>query len=96
MKAKIAKNLEESKWISYKEYIHKASLVDIDYGLTYFSRDRSKAIALFIQFMNQENQDKCLDDVEKVSLSDDEVRDHIGRLGISNSTLFQQLNRNKG
>lgn len=95
VKARIAENVSQAKWTSYKEYVEKARFVDIDFGLNYFSKYRAKAILRFIEFMNKENEDKCLDYLENIRLSDDEVRDHIKKLGIINSTAFQQLGKEK-
>ena len=69
--------------------------VDIDYALNYFSTDRSKAISLFVEFMNADNTDECLEDVVRVKLTDEEVKEHIKQLGISNPTAIQQLDKAK-
>lgn len=95
VKAKIVKTVEEYKWSSYKEYIEKPTLVSVDLGLNYFSADRLKAVSLFIEFMHQDNKDKCLDIAEKIILSDEEVREHIRKFGISDPTSFQQLDKCK-
>lgn len=95
VKAKIVKTVEEYKWSSYKEYIEGPTFVSVDLGLSYFSKDRSRAVSLFTEFMHQDNKDKCLDIEEKIKLSDEEVRGHIRELGISDPTFFQQLDRCK-
>ncbi|MCK9267929.1 MAG: transposase [Alkaliphilus sp.] len=95
VKAKIVKTVAEYKWSSYKEYIGKSRFVDVNLGFNYFSKDRLKAISLFIEFMNQDNDDQCLDIVEKIKLSDEEVREHIRKLGILSPTSFQQLDKDK-
>ncbi len=95
LKAKIAKSVAESEGTSYKEYIERPRMVDTDCAFNYFSKIRSKAIPLFIEFMNADNEDQCLDDVEKVRLSDDKVREYIRKLGISNPTVLQQMAKNK-
>lgn len=70
-------------------------MVDVDYAFNYFSKIRSRAIPLFIEFMNADNEDQCLDDVEKIKLSDDEVREHVRKLGISNPTMLQQMDKDE-
>lgn len=95
LKAKIARSVAESKWISYQEYVQKANLVDVDFGLAYFSRDRSKALPLFIKFINEDNEDQCLEYIDKVRLSDDEVRKYLHKFGIRNISELQQLDIKK-
>ncbi|HZJ76718.1 MAG TPA: transposase, partial [Oscillospiraceae bacterium] len=95
LNAKIAESVAGSKWTSYKEYIERSQMVDVDYAFNYFSKIRSRAIPLFIEFMNADNEDQCLDDVEKIKLSDDEVREHIRKLGISNPTMLQQMDKDE-
>src|SRR4051794_27581876 len=93
MKAGLVKNVFEYKWISLHEYVGKVKIVDIDVGLRLFSSDRKKAIKLFIQYMNELNDDQCLDDQVKVRMSDSEVREYLRKLGIINSSLLQQMEK---
>jgi putative transposase len=58
IKAGLANNLFASKWTSVNEYIHKINIVDIDFGLDLFSPDRSMAIKLYIEYMQQTNDDQ--------------------------------------
>ncbi len=95
IRAGIEKNVGEYRWSSYGEYITNSRIVDIDYALNYFSTDRSEAIGLFIEFMNADNRDECLEDVVKVKLTDEEVKKHIKQLGIPNPTAIQQLDKAK-
>ena len=93
LKAGLAKDVFESKWTSINEYIRKVNIVDIDFGLSLFSLDRSKAIQLFIEYMEQSNNDQCLDDQAKVRMSDSEVREYLYKLGITNSSILQQMDK---
>lgn len=94
LKAGLVKSVFESKWTSYSEYLHrKNNLVDIDFGLSMFSSDREKARESFIAYMNEQNEDKYLDDEEGLSLSDDEVRECIYRLGITTMSTLQQMRK---
>lgn len=70
-------------------------MVDIDFGLDLFSVDRQKAKELFDKYMNQNNKDQCLDDEEKIWLSDNEVRDYINKLGIIDINILKQLDRDR-
>ncbi|MEG6615166.1 transposase [Peptococcaceae bacterium 1198_IL3148] len=95
IKAGLANSVSTSKWTSYKEYLDRAKLVNTDYGLNLFSRDREKALALFTTYMNEENEDQCLDDEQKVKLSDDELRQYLDTLGITNISTLQQMEKAK-
>lgn len=93
MKAALARNVFDSKWTSINEYLKKANLVDVDVGFGLFSKDRNKAIKMFIQYMNESNCDQCLDDFVKVRISDQKVREYLIQLGISNNSTIQRMER---
>lgn len=93
IKAGLAKNVFECKWTSFHEYIGKPKIVDIEVALRLFSPDRNKAIVRFIEYMNKANEDQCLDDVEKVRMSDNEVREYLSQLGMTNSSELQRMDR---
>ena len=95
IKAGITRSVSESKWTSYHEYTEGANMIDIDFGLNLLSVDRKKAKDLFIEYMNENNKDQCLDDEEKVRLSDDEVREYIAKLGLVSINTLQQLDRDR-
>jgi putative transposase len=95
VKANLAKTVDEYRWTSYKEYIKKSGLVNVDLALNYFSNDPSKAKVLLMEFMNKDNEDQCLDIVVKIKLTDEEVREHIRKLGISNPSMFQIMDKDK-
>lgn len=95
IKANMTKAIDGYKWTSYKEYFGMTRLIDIDLVLNYFSEEPSKAKVSFAQFMKQDNDDRCLDVMDRIKLTDDEVRVHIRGLGFPNSTIIQQLDKNK-
>jgi len=93
IKAGLEKTVFESKWTSIDEYIGKMKIVDIDLGLNLLSTDRSKAIKLFIEYMQQTNDDQCLDDKVKVTMSDSEVMEYLYQLGITKKSILQQMDK---
>ena len=95
VKAGEVKNVDEYKWSSYREYVNKPSITDTDFILQIISSDRQKAMDSFISFTNEQNEDKCLDYVEKVRLTDNEVGDYLLRQGISCISELQSLERHK-
>jgi putative transposase len=93
LKAGLEGSVWKCRWTSIHEYVEKVDMVDIDWGFRIFSEDRKQAFQLFIQYMQQENQDQCLDYVVKVRLSDSEVREYLYEMGIASSSLLQKLDR---
>jgi putative transposase len=95
LKAGLAKGVWECKWTSIHEYVREdgLGLVDIDIGLPLFSEDRNLAIELFINYMQEENEDECLDDYVKIKRSDEEVREHLNNLGIGSSSFLQHIEK---
>jgi putative transposase len=93
IKAGLAKNVFACKWTSINEYVGKVNIVDIDSGLNLFASDRKIAIPLFIQFMNEPNDDECLDYQETVRMTDSEVKEHLKELGITNPGILQRMGK---
>ena len=93
LKAGLVNNVFESRWTSINEYIQRRTIVDIDYGLDLFSSDRRKAIKLYIEYMQQQNNDQCLEVYMNVKKTDQEIREYLYTLGIANTSQLQQLNR---
>jgi len=75
IKAGIAKNILDYRWSSYREYIEKALIIDIDFALEMLLPDRKKVVELFRNFNIQNNNDMCLEDEGKLRVSDSEVKD---------------------
>lgn len=95
LKARLAKNVFECKWTSLREYLGHPSIIDIDYALHLFSPNRVKAIQRFTVYMEQENNDQCLDNHVKIKPSDNEVRSYLNKLGIPHSSSLQQMDKGK-
>jgi putative transposase len=93
LKAGLESSVWMCRWTSIHEYVEKVDMVDIDWGFQLFSEDRKQAFPLFIQYMQQQNQDQCLDYVVKVRLSDNEVREYLNEMGIASSSLLQKLDK---
>jgi putative transposase len=93
LKAGLESSVWKCRWTSIHEYVEKVDMVDIDWGFQLFSEGRRQAFPLFIQYMQQHNQDQCLDYVVKVRLSDSEVKEYLNAMGIASSSLLQKLDR---
>lgn len=99
IKAGLVEEAADYKWSSYSEYINqKNNLTDINFVLSIFNPNQSKAVKIFEDFMAQDNEDKCLDiNVKKrKQLSDEEVRELIAKLiQSSNIQMLQQMDKAK-
>ncbi|MCM3588875.1 transposase [Mesobacillus maritimus] len=94
LKAGLVSNVFESKWTSIYDYVNnKADLVDIDKALDLFSADRRKAIQMFIAYMQQANEDQCLDNQTQIRLQDSQVNEYLHSLGVHNSSDLQQMTK---
>jgi putative transposase len=95
VKAGLATNTFECQWTSINEYVNGANMVDIDLGLKLFSSDRKAAIELFSTFMNEHNDDHCLDESDRVRMTDNEVIKYLGQIGVPNVTTLQQMEKER-
>ncbi|MDQ0252808.1 hypothetical protein J2S74_000180 [Evansella vedderi] len=84
-----------SKWTSFHEYLQKGKITDIDRGLNLFSLNRKSAIERFIAYMQEDNEDQCLDLIQRVKLSDDQVREYLRTAGVTSNSILQQMNKEK-
>lgn len=95
LNAGLSTSVFESQWTSIHEFIDKATIVDVDYPLQFFSPDRKQSLILFKEFMEKPNHDQCLEDTVKVRLSDDEVREFLFELGVPKKMILQHMDKNK-
>lgn len=93
LKAGLVDHIFEYKWTSLNEYIHEAIMVDTDFGFDLFSPDRKTAINLFLAYMQEPNQDECLENKIKVRMSDNEVKEYLDKLGFQNPSILQQMDK---
>ena len=85
LKAGLIARIEDYKWSSYKEYIGKPFICDIDFGLDMISTSRKNAIQLFKEFNSIENKDTCLEYDENIRLTDSEAREIITKISNTNN-----------
>ena len=98
-KAGMVKNIADYPWSSYREYVGEPKICDVEFGLSFFSTNRAKAVKLFKEFNLSENQDRCLDYDQGVRLNDTEATDFIKSIsGVQSPTeiaLFEKGKRNE-
>lgn len=90
-KARLVNTVFESPWTSIHDYLNEPRIADVNVVLQLFSADRKQALEKFKQFMQEENDDECLDVIERIQITDNEVREYMKKLGIHNSSYLQQL-----
>lgn len=91
LKAKLVKNVYESKWTSIHDYLGKTKIVDTEMAFKLFSDNKRQAVERFKEFMEKQNSDKCLDIYEKIRTDDSEIRAYMRGLGIPSSSYLQQM-----
>lgn len=60
-----------------------------------FLSDRKKAVELFWNFNIQNNNDMCLEDEEKLKVSDSEVKEYFKEAGIIDPKELRRLEKSK-
>lgn len=74
IKAGIVTNVQNYKWNNYMDYIKGINQTEIDFVLNLFNINREKAIRIFIEHINKDYDDKCMDIQENQRLTDDDAR----------------------
>lgn len=95
MKAGLAESVFESEWTSFHEYVGEAKIVDTWAALELFSTapDSRKAIHSFIHYMNEDNDDECMDYIVKKNMPDSEVIEKLNEFGITTNSILQQMEK---
>ena len=73
IKAGITNSVEQHKWSSYHEYIFKKNIIDTEFILELFATEKQIAKKEFQRYINEFNEDICLDCEEKHRIADDEL-----------------------
>ena len=95
IKAGVVKDISAYKWSSYNEYIKETVVINKDFVLGMFSNDKAKAIELFCKFNYQKNNDMCLEDEDKIRVSDNEIKERLAKLDIANTNDIRQFEKGK-
>jgi len=80
LKAGIVKDVAAYKWSSYSEFIERNRIIDVDFVLDLFSKDRNKAIDYFKKFHEINSNDNCLDIEENRRLTDEKAIEIIKKI----------------
>lgn len=94
VKAGLVKDFKEYKWSSYSEYINRKRIIDSDFILGIFGKDRMKAISMFETFHKGETDTNCLDIDETNRIKDSEAVEIIKKTcKISHCIDLQKLDK---
>ena len=74
VKAGIVSKIEYYLWTNYIDYIERSNRTDTNFTLDIFDTDRDKAVRMFIEYINKENDDKCLEIKEGRPVTDGDAR----------------------
>ena len=94
LKAGIVNNILQYKWTSYNDYISGPNLIDTSMALGILSPKWVDAVDTFIRYMNEGNNDKCLDLEDRIITRDADVLAYLKTLGVENVSKLQQMDRN--
>ncbi len=95
VKAGLSQNILEYKWSSAGDYLKASTVVDKAYALEMLSSDKTKAVELLINHMNEDNEDKCLDNDGQQKVSDPQLRLHFAEFGVTDIDKLRQFEKNR-
>ncbi|WP_223701223.1 transposase [Sutcliffiella deserti] len=96
IKAGLSNTVFEYKWTSFHEYFNQSCIVDTEEVLQLFSPNRKTAMEIYITYMQQSNEDQCLEDYGKIRRSDSEIIALLtDYLGIPNISTLQKTEKDK-
>lgn len=95
LKAGIADNVFDSKWTSISDYLYQSTIIDTKFVLSHFSEEREKAVQLIARYMNEINDDLCMEELVRVRLSDQDVIDYLRTLGITSNSTMQHMSKDE-
>ena len=92
VKAGMVNKIFNYKWSGYNDYFGKGGICDYGLILSILSPKEERAKERYTKFMNEENDDKCLEMEENQRLTDKEIVDIIKRVGkLKNVNELQRL-----
>lgn len=97
VKAKMIDRIDKYPWSNYSNYTRRAKSSSVDFVLKMFHNSEEKAIDEFIEYVNQGNDDSCLDAFLKIKKTDKEAREIIKKVSrlenIKELSNIEKVNR---
>jgi len=95
VKAGLCKNLQNYRWSSYNDYLKKSELTDTEYVKSLFSENKEQSEKIYCEFMLQEQNDRCLDEEERMNISDEAIEEYFKQYGLKTSKDLFSLEKSK-
>lgn len=95
VKAGLSRNIEGYKWSSAKDYLKAPAATDTYYALGMFASDRADAVKLLIKYMNEDTEDKCLENDEMYRMKDPELELYLARFGLTDPNELKHLEKSR-
>ena len=73
VKAGLVIKVENYRWTNYSDYIDQSNMTDRDFVIDIFSEDKKKGLGKFFEYINAENDDKCLEISDRRPIRDDDA-----------------------
>ncbi|NSW81683.1 MAG: transposase [Syntrophothermus sp.] len=94
VKAGVVPEVKAYPWSSYHEYVSKPDLVDTEFVLSLFGKNRKQALSDFQRFHTEDETASCLDVEERRRISDTEAANIIKSVcNIPHCSDLQKLDR---
>ena len=91
VKAGITEFARDYKWSSFNEYISGSTVINTEYPLSYYGKDRNQAIEQFKLFTEYETDKKFIDCEERTHTRDEDVEEHFKKQGLCDVGKFYKL-----
>jgi len=95
LKAGLISNVWEEYWSSIFEYVSDSSIVHVTPVMKLFNVDPEKAKSQYISYMEEVNEDHCLEFEDSVRINDEQLRTELKKMGIIRQSQFQQMSRDE-
>ena len=96
LEAGIEKEVKNYKWSSYNEYMDIEKITDIKYALDLISLNKEKQIQKFSDYINERNDDQCLEMNEQIiKIKDEEVKRLVWENYEIEAAVIQNLPKDK-
>lgn len=96
VKAGMVEKIQQYQWSSYHDYLmEQPKTADTKMALDMLSIDQSKAIELYNNFMWMYAEDFCMEDEEKLGVSDSYVKGHIALEETTRGAQLSRLQKNE-
>jgi len=87
--------LSIDSWTSYNDYLGSSGITDVEEIFSLFSHKDNLARDEFIEYMDESNNDVCLDVSERMRITDEEAKEIAREAGLISCQDLQQMENQK-